>query len=151
MGDGKGRKDFIDNESIWASSSGIGLENYGGILAPIQGIYQGPQQPKVSPNFTPFFSSLIGSVYTDALDEIGEAVVINVAHAVGGGVEVHAVNDLTHRIRPCLNGRTSCQAFFVSTDKPVFTKWERRGIYDWVMERVERILSTMNQSGQAVR
>ena len=62
-----------------------------------------------------------------------------------------AVNDLNHRIRPCLNGRTSCQAFFASTDKPVFTKRERRGIYDWVMERVERILSTMNQSGQAVR
>jgi hypothetical protein len=62
-----------------------------------------------------------------------------------------AVNDLNHRIRPCLNGRTSCEAFFVSADKPVFTKRERRGIYDWVMERVERILSTMNQSGQAVR
>jgi len=62
-----------------------------------------------------------------------------------------AVNDLNHRIRPCLNGRTSCEAFFVSVDKPVFTRRERRGIYDWVMERVERILSTMNQSGQAVR
>ena len=62
-----------------------------------------------------------------------------------------AVNDLNHRIRPCLNGRTSCEAFFVSADKPIFTKRERRGIYDWVMERVERILSTMNQCGQAVR
>jgi transposase InsO family protein len=61
-----------------------------------------------------------------------------------------AVNDLNHRIRPCLNGRTSCEAFFVS-DKPVLTKRERRAIYDWVMERVERILSTINQSGQAVR
>jgi transposase InsO family protein len=61
------------------------------------------------------------------------------------------VHDLNHRIRPCLNGRTSCEAFFVSTDQPVFTKRERREIYDWVMERVERILSTMNQSGQAVR
>jgi hypothetical protein len=62
-----------------------------------------------------------------------------------------AVNDLNHRTRPCLNGRTSCQVFFVSTDKPIFSKRERRGIYDWVMERAERILSTMNQSGQAVR
>ena len=34
-----------------------GLEDCGGILAPIQGIYQGPHQPKVSPNFIPFFSS----------------------------------------------------------------------------------------------
>jgi len=62
-----------------------------------------------------------------------------------------AVNDLNHRTRPCLSGKTSCQVFFGSTDKPVLTKRERRGIYDWVMERVERILSTMNQSGQAVR
>ena len=61
------------------------------------------------------------------------------------------VNDLNHRIRPCLNGKTSCQVFFVSTDKPVFAKRERRGIYDWVMERVERILLAMNQSGQAVQ
>ncbi len=61
------------------------------------------------------------------------------------------VNDLNHRIRPCLNGKTSCQVFFESGNRPTFTKRERRGIYDWVMERVERILSTMNQSGQAVR
>jgi hypothetical protein len=72
----------------------------------------------------------------------------------GDHVAVYAeavVNDLNHRIRPCLNGRTSCQVFFGSTYKPIFTKRERRGIYDWVMERVERILWTMNQSGQAVK
>jgi hypothetical protein len=62
-----------------------------------------------------------------------------------------AVNDLNHRMRPCLNGKTSCQVFFTSADKPVFAKRERRGIYDWVMERVERILLAMNQSGQAAR
>jgi hypothetical protein len=61
------------------------------------------------------------------------------------------VNDLNHRIRPCLNGKTSCQVFFECGSRPTFTKRERRGIYDWVMERVERILSAMNQSGQAVR
>src|SRR5512136_175583 len=61
------------------------------------------------------------------------------------------VNDLNHRIRPCLNGKTSCQAFFESGNKPAFTKRQRRGIYDWVMERVERILLAMNQSGLAVR
>jgi hypothetical protein len=61
------------------------------------------------------------------------------------------VNDLNHRIRPCLNGKTSCQVFFESCNRPTFTKRERRGIYDWMMERVESILSTMNQSGQAVR
>jgi len=62
-----------------------------------------------------------------------------------------AVNDLNHRHRPCLNGRTSCEAFFVSADRPAFTKRERRGIYAWVMERVERILSTMNHPGQTER
>lgn len=62
-----------------------------------------------------------------------------------------AVNDLNHRVRPCLNGKTSCQVFFESGNRPTFTKRERRGIYDWVMERVERILSTLNQSGQVVR
>ena len=62
-----------------------------------------------------------------------------------------AVNDLNHRIRPCLNGKTSCQVFFTSADKPVFAKRKRREIYDWVMERVERILLAMNQSGQAVQ
>ncbi len=62
-----------------------------------------------------------------------------------------AVHDLNHRLRPCLNGRTSCQAFFESGNKPAFTKRERREIYDCVMEKTERILSAMNQSGQAIR
>jgi hypothetical protein len=62
-----------------------------------------------------------------------------------------AVNDLNHRIRPCLDGRTSCQVFFAPADKPAFTKRERREIYDSIMERIERILSTMKQSGQSVR
>jgi hypothetical protein len=62
-----------------------------------------------------------------------------------------AVNDLNHRIRPCLNGKTSCQVFFESGNRPAFTKRERREIYDSIMERVQRILSAMRQSGQAVR
>ena len=62
-----------------------------------------------------------------------------------------AVNDLNHRIRPCLNGKTSCQVFFESGNRPAFTKRERREIYDSIMERVQRILSAMKQSGQAVR
>jgi hypothetical protein len=61
------------------------------------------------------------------------------------------VNDLNHRIRPCLNGRTSCQAFFESGSRPSFTKRDRREIYDIIMEKVERILSAMNQSGHAIR
>ena len=62
-----------------------------------------------------------------------------------------AVNDLNHRVRPCLDGKTSCQVFFAPTHKPVFTKRERREIYDSIMEKVERILSAMNQSGQTIR
>ena len=62
-----------------------------------------------------------------------------------------AVNDLNHRIRPCLNGRTSCQVFFECANKPVFTKRERREIYDTIMEKVERILSAMKQSRQDIR
>jgi len=61
------------------------------------------------------------------------------------------VNDLNHRIRPCLNGRTSCQVFFESAHKPVFTKRERREIYDSIMEKVEKILSAMKQPTQAIR
>ena len=56
-----------------------------------------------------------------------------------------AVNDLNHRIRPCLDGNTSCQVFFGPAHKPVFTKRERREIYDSIMEKTERILSAMPQ------
>ena len=61
------------------------------------------------------------------------------------------VNDLNHQIRPCLNGKTSCQAFFESGNRPAFTKRKRRETYDGMLERVERILSAMSQSGPAVR
>jgi len=62
-----------------------------------------------------------------------------------------AVNDLNHRIRPCLNDRTSCQVFFEAGIKPEFNRRTRREIYDRIMEKAERILSAMKQSGQAIR
>jgi hypothetical protein len=62
-----------------------------------------------------------------------------------------AVNDLNHRIRPCLNDRTSCQVFFQAGIKPTFTRRKRREIYDSIMEKVERILSAIKQSGQTIR
>jgi hypothetical protein len=61
------------------------------------------------------------------------------------------VNDLNHRHRPCLNGRTSCQLFFESANKPAFSRRERREVYDSIMEKAERILSAMKQSGKSVR
>jgi hypothetical protein len=62
-----------------------------------------------------------------------------------------AVNDLNHRIRPCLNDRNSCQVFFEAGIKPTFTTRKRREIYDSIMEKIERILSAMKQSGPAIR
>ena len=63
-----------------------------------------------------------------------------------------AVHDLNHRLRGCLGGKTSCQVFFHSGNKPSFTKRERRDIYDRLMEKVENILAEMNhQYGQAAK
>ena len=62
-----------------------------------------------------------------------------------------AVHDLNHRLRGCLGGKTSCQVFFHSGNKLSFTKRERRDIYDSLMEKVEWILTAMNQSGHAAK
>jgi hypothetical protein len=62
-----------------------------------------------------------------------------------------AIHDLNHRLRPCLEGKTSCQVFFAHDNKSAFRKRERREIYDIIMERTERILSAMKQSGKSVR
>ena len=62
-----------------------------------------------------------------------------------------AVNDLNHRSRPCLNGRSSCQVFSEAGIKPTFKKRQRREIYDSIMDKVDRILSAMKESGQAIR
>lgn len=62
-----------------------------------------------------------------------------------------AAHDLNHRLRPCLRGKTSCQVFFSLEEKPVFSKLERREIYDILMERVERILRSMNQFDKSTR
>jgi len=62
-----------------------------------------------------------------------------------------AAHDLNHRLRPCLRGKTSCQVFFSLGEKPAFSKLERREIYDILMERVERILASMNQFEKSAR
>jgi hypothetical protein len=62
-----------------------------------------------------------------------------------------AAHDLNHRVRPCLQGKTSCQVFFSSPEKPIFSKLERRAIYDMVRERVEEILASMNQFARSAR
>ncbi len=62
-----------------------------------------------------------------------------------------AAHDLNHRLRPCLRGKTSCQLFFSLGEKPVFSKLERKEIYDILMERVERILRSMNQFDKSAR
>ena len=62
-----------------------------------------------------------------------------------------AAHDLNHRYRPCLLEKNSCQVFFTSEERPVFSKLERREIYDIVRARVERILASMNQLGKSAR
>jgi len=62
-----------------------------------------------------------------------------------------AAHDLNHRLRPCLDGKTSCQVFFSPGERPVFSKLERREIYDILLERVERILVSMNQFDKSAR
>ena len=62
-----------------------------------------------------------------------------------------AAHDLNHRHRPCLQGKTSCQVFFSSEERPVFSKWERRAIYDILMGRVERILVSLNRFDKSAR
>ncbi len=71
-------------------------------------------------------------------------------HPVAVYAEV-AAHDLNHRLRPCLNGKTSCQVFFSSEESPSFPKLERREIYDMVLARVEKILTSMNQFGRSAR
>jgi len=62
-----------------------------------------------------------------------------------------AAHDLNHRLRPCLNGKTSCQVFLSPGERPVLSKLERREIYDILLERLERILVSMNQFGKSAR
>jgi len=71
-------------------------------------------------------------------------------HSMAVYAEV-AAHDLNHRLRPCLNGKTSCQVFFSPGERPVFSKLERREIYDILLKRVERILASMNQFGKSAR
>ena len=71
-------------------------------------------------------------------------------HSLGIYAEV-AAHDLNHRQRPCLQGKTSCQVFFAMDQRPVFSKWERRAIYDILMGRVERILVSMNQFDKSAK
>jgi hypothetical protein len=62
-----------------------------------------------------------------------------------------AAHDLNHRLRPCLRGKTSCQVFFPLEERPIFSKCERREIYDILREWVERILVSMDQFDQSAR
>ncbi len=58
-----------------------------------------------------------------------------------------AAQDLNHRVRDCLGGRNACQAYWGSGPRRIYAKRERREIYDCLMERVGRILASLNQSG----
>jgi len=62
-----------------------------------------------------------------------------------------AAHDLNHRYRHCLLEKNSCQVFFTPEGRRVFSKLERREIYDMVLARVEKILASMNQFGKSAR
>ena len=49
-------------------------------------------------------------------------------------------NELNHRPRPCLGGRSSCQVYFEGKDTLRFSKKQRRQIYDWTMSLTGDIL-----------
>ena len=65
-----------------------------------------------------------------------------------GSYAENAINDLNHMPRPCLKGKTACQAFFGEKDKNRFTKKERRAIYDWILNYTYHILARMEDQSQ---
>jgi len=83
-----------------------------------------------------------------------EKLIPDFSHSENHSLAVYAevaAHDLNHRLRPCLRGKTSCQVFFSGREKPFFSKWERREIYDILRERVERILGSMNPFDKSAR
>ena len=56
-------------------------------------------------------------------------------------------HDLNHRMRPCLNGRNSCQVYF--TGRRTFSKWERRDAYAWITNVQNDILCSKEVQPQA--
>jgi len=52
-------------------------------------------------------------------------------------------NELNHRPRPCLGGRSSCQVYFEGKDTLTFSKKQRREIYDWTLLLTGDILYEM--------
>jgi hypothetical protein len=109
----------------------------------------------------PLNSPVYYAPYNGAIEEsqremkrcLGEKLELGVSwfrEQVGPYAEA-AAHELNHRLRDSLGGRTSCQVYFGSGTKPVFTKRERRDIYDCLMERVGRILLSLNESGQVAR
>lgn len=56
-------------------------------------------------------------------------------------------HDLNHQLRPCLNGRNSCQVYFA--DRRTFSKWERRDAYVWITNLRDDIVSSNGVQPQA--
>jgi len=110
----------------------------------------------------PLNSPVYYAPYNGAVEEsqrelkacLREKLIPDLPHPENHSLAVYAeaaAHDLNHRLRPCLNGRTSCQVFFSLAARPVFSKLERREIYDIVLERVERILASINQFDKSAR
>ncbi len=109
--------------------------------------------PLNSPEYYPPYNGAIEESQRElkkCLREKVDLVPLDLRNHVGAYAEAGA-NDLNHRLRPCLNGKTSCQVFFDSANTLTFARRERREIYDRILEKVERILSTINESSKAIR
>lgn len=110
--------------------------------------------PLNSPAYYAPYNGAIEESQRELKECLREKLIPNLSHPENHSLAVYAevvAHDLNHRLRPCLKGKTSCQVFFSSGEKPVFSKWERREIYDIVMERVERILVSMNRFDKSTR
>jgi hypothetical protein len=110
--------------------------------------------PLNSPEYYAPYNGAIEESQRELKAGLREKLISDLPHSENHSAVVYAevaAHDLNHRLRPCLRGKTSCQVFFSLEGRPIFSKWERREIYDILRERVERILVSMNKFDQSAR
>jgi len=110
--------------------------------------------PLNSPEYYAPYNGAIEESQRELKACLQEKLISDLSYTANPSLAVYAevaAHDLNHRLRPCLGGKTSCQVFFSLEERPIFSKWERREIYDILRERVERILVSINQFDQSAR
>ncbi len=110
--------------------------------------------PLNSPVYYAPYNGAIEESQRELKTRLREKLLASCPPPAGDSLAIYAevvAHDLNHRSRPCLLQKNSCQVFFTSEQRPVFSKLERREIYDMVLARVERILTSMNEFGKSAR